>query len=138
VIESLKAVHELALAARKHLSTGDLDRFGDMFHQAWQHKKRFAPGVSNERIDRCYALARNNGARGGKIAGAGGGGFMVLYCEDGTKDRVEAVLAQEGLKRMDFHFETDGARVLSNAGLKLDDDVHAIQPHERGVFRSRM
>ena len=138
VIESLQAVHELALNAKTFLARGDLDRFGDMFDQGWQHKKKFAPGVSNERIDKCYTIARNNGARGGKIAGAGGGGFLVLYCEDGSKDRVEAALTQEGLKRMDFHFETDGARVLSNAGVKLSETDQAVQTYERGSFRSRM
>jgi D-glycero-alpha-D-manno-heptose-7-phosphate kinase len=86
---------------------------------AWKYKKRFAPGVSNERIDHCYALARNNGAIGGKIAGAGGGGFLVLYCEEGDMERVAAVLSDEGLRRMEFRFENDGARVLFNAGLRL-------------------
>ena len=75
--------------------------------------------------------------RGGKIAGAGGGGFLVMYCEDGTKDRVEAALSQEGLKRMDFHFEMDGARVLSNAGVRLSEDASEMQPYERGSFKSR-
>jgi D-glycero-alpha-D-manno-heptose-7-phosphate kinase len=119
VIESLKAVHELALQAREYLLKGEVDQFGKLLDQAWQRKKRFAPGVSNERIDRCYQLARQNGALGGKITGAGGGGFLMLYCHEGALPRVVAALAEEGLRRMDYCFEADGARVLFNAGLRL-------------------
>ena len=119
VVESLQAVHELALQARTYLLRGEVDRFGAMLDAAWQHKKKFAPGVSNELIDRCYAIARNNGALGGKIAGAGGGGFLLLYCEEGALNRVDHALTREGLKRMDFHFEDDGGRVLFNAGIRL-------------------
>jgi D-glycero-alpha-D-manno-heptose-7-phosphate kinase len=121
VIESLHAAKELAFQARGYLLAGDLDHFGALLDQAWQRKKRFAPGVSNERIDRCYHLARQNGALGGKIAGAGGGGFLALYCEDGATARVETALLQEGLRRMDYRFEHDGARVLFNAGLRLPE-----------------
>jgi len=120
VIEALQGVQELARQARRLLERGEVDRFGALLDEAWQHKKRFAHGVTSETIDRCYALARRNGALGGKIAGAGGGGFLVLYCEAGARDRVERALAEgEGLRRMDFNFEQDGARVLFNAGLRL-------------------
>lgn len=119
VVESLQAVYELALQARTHLQRGELDRFGALLDVAWQHKKKFAPGVSNEYIDHCYAVARNNGALGGKIAGAGGGGFLLLYCEEGALARVDQALSREGLRRMDFRFENDGGRVLFNAGLRL-------------------
>jgi D-glycero-alpha-D-manno-heptose-7-phosphate kinase len=119
VVDALQAAHELAVQARGLLHSGQLDRFGALLDTAWQYKKRFAPGVSNELIDRCYALARDNGALGGKIAGAGGGGFLLLYCEDGVIDRVETALTREGLRRMDFRFESDGGRVLFNAGMRL-------------------
>ena len=119
VIESLRGAYELALQAREYLLKGKVDQFGKLLDQAWQRKKRFAPGVSNERIDRCYQLARQNGALGGKITGAGGGGFLMLYCQDGALPCVEAALAEEGLRRMDYCFEADGARVLFNAGLRL-------------------
>ncbi|MCL5996581.1 MAG: GHMP kinase [Chloroflexi bacterium] len=126
VIDSLQAVYDLALQARQLLLTGKVDEFGRLLDQAWQHKKRFAPGVTTEQIDHCYALARNNGVLGGKIAGAGGGGFLTLYCEDGAVDRVAGVLAAQGLRRMDFHFEKDGARVLFNAGLRLQNAEAAL------------
>ena len=121
VIDSLQAVTELALEARLKLVSGHLDAFGALLDKAWTYKKRFAPGVSNERIDRYYAIARNSGAIGGKIAGAGGGGFLVLYCEEGAMERVAVALSNEGLRRMESRFENDGARVLFNAGLRLRD-----------------
>jgi len=134
VIESLHGVKALALEAREHLMKGELDRFGALLDQAWQHKKRFAPGVTNERIDRCYQLARQNGALGGKIAGAGGGGFLTLYCDDGAKPRVEAALLAEGLRRMDFCFEADGARVLFNAGLRLREAAPLWMKEAQPIF----
>ena len=119
VIEALQGGHALALEAREYLLKGQVDQFGALLHRAWQLKKRFAPGVTTERIDRCYGIARQNGALGGKIAGAGGGGFLMLYCDEGASPRVEAALARYGLRRMDFRFEADGPRVLFNAGLRL-------------------
>jgi D-glycero-alpha-D-manno-heptose-7-phosphate kinase len=120
VMSSLHAVHELALEARELLTQGHLSEFGRLLDRGWQFKKRFATGVSNTYIDHCYEVAKRNGVLGGKIAGAGGGGFLLLYCEDGTKERVSQALTAEGLRRMDVHFESDGARVLFNAGLRLD------------------
>ena len=119
VIEAHHGAKELALKARDYVQKGELDKFGAMLDEAWQHKKHFASGISNERIDRCYQIARRNGALGGKIAGAGGGGFLMLYCEDGAASRVETALMEEGLRRMDYRFECDGPRVLFNAGLRL-------------------
>jgi D-glycero-alpha-D-manno-heptose-7-phosphate kinase len=120
VIEALQGVHGLALQARELLQAGELDRFGALLDEAWRHKRKFAAGVTNPRIEECYALARRNGALGGKIAGAGGGGFLMLYCEEGTVDRVQSALAGKGLRCLDYGFEADGARVLFNAGLCLE------------------
>ncbi len=120
VIEALHAVHELAARGRAFLLRGELDAFGCLLDEAWQQKKRFAKGISNDQVDQLYAAARNNGALGGKLAGAGGGGFLMLYCEDGTATRVEAALRAAGdYRRMEYGFEYDGARVLFNAGLRL-------------------
>ncbi len=121
VIDSLQAVSELDVKARQYLQDGKLEDFGKLLDAAWKYKKRFAPGVSNDDIDRWYKMALNNGALGGKIAGAGGGGFLILYCEDDSLERVAMALTAAGLRRMDFHFESDGARVLFNAGLRLRD-----------------
>lgn len=119
VIEALQVTHALALEARRHLENGALERFGALLDQAWQYKQRFATGISNERINYWYHLARQNGALGGKIAGAGGGGFLLLYCEDEAVERVAAALSEAGLRRMAYRFEAGGAQVIFNAGLRL-------------------
>jgi D-glycero-alpha-D-manno-heptose-7-phosphate kinase len=119
VLEALHAVKAMVDPMRACLEAGDLDRFGELLHQGWQNKKRFASGVSNPRVDQLYELARSYGAIGGKLAGAGGGGFMMLYCADGTQEAVTGVLQAEGLRRMGFVFESGGARVLLNAGLRV-------------------
>lgn len=120
VIEALHSVKQMAVEVRRALESGDLDAVGDILCESWERKKCFAKNVSNARIDELYELARANGARGGKIAGAGGGGFLMLYCEEDYQERVTRALEAKGMKRMDFHFETGGARVLLNAGLGLD------------------
>jgi len=119
VIAALHAVKEMALEVKLCFERDDLRRLGELLDLNWQHKKRFASGITNPLIDECYALARDNGAIGGKITGAGGGGFLMLYCEPEHQVAVTRELEAKGLKRMDFRFETDGARILLNAGLML-------------------
>ena len=119
VLEALHAVKDMVPLMRACLEAGDLDRFGRLLHEGWENKKRFASGVSNPEVDRLYELALNTGAVGGKLAGAGGGGFMMLYCADGAQEAVTTALEAEGLRRMGFVFESGGARVLLNAGLRV-------------------
>lgn len=119
VLQALHAVKALVEPMRACLESGDLDRFGELLHEGWESKKRFAAGVSNPKVDQLYELARGHGAIGGKLAGAGGGGFMMLYCGDGTQEAVTSALEAEGLRRMGYLFESGGARVLLNAGLRV-------------------
>jgi D-glycero-alpha-D-manno-heptose-7-phosphate kinase len=119
VIEALHRVKAMAYDVRRAFETGDLRTFGELLHENWEQKKRFAQGVSNPAIDEMYGLARAAGAIGGKITGAGGGGFLLLYCEPGRQDAVTRALEEKGLRRMGFHFDWMGARVLMNAGLCL-------------------
>jgi D-glycero-alpha-D-manno-heptose-7-phosphate kinase len=118
-LSALHAVRDMAHALRDTLQRGDLTGFGESLHAGWEHKKRFAAGVSNPEIDAAYDAARAAGALGGKIAGAGGGGFMLIYCQDGAQTAVTQALDERGLRRMDFRLEEGGARVLLNAGLRL-------------------
>jgi D-glycero-alpha-D-manno-heptose-7-phosphate kinase len=119
VLEALVTVRDMAHTLRDTLQRGDLTGFGECLHAGWEQKKRFATGVSNPEIDAAYDAARAGGALGGKIAGAGGGGFMMLYCQDGAQTAVTQTLEAQGLRRLDFRFEEGGARVLLNAGLRL-------------------
>ena len=115
VIENLHGIKRDALEVRQALEEGRLRRVGEILHESWQRKKQLARGVSNERIDRLYQLALEHGVVGGKIAGAGGGGFFLLYCEPENQETVTRVLEAEGLMRLGFHFDDGGAQVLVNS-----------------------
>jgi D-glycero-alpha-D-manno-heptose-7-phosphate kinase len=125
VIASLHRIRESAERTLTLLRSGDLDGYGSLLDQSWQAKKRLAQGVSNPRIDEWYELARQNGAAGGKIAGAGGGGFLLLYCREESQDAVATALERRGLVRMDFAFEQGGAMLLMDA-----------MPHTRSFGRA--
>jgi D-glycero-alpha-D-manno-heptose-7-phosphate kinase len=120
VLHALTSVRDMAYELRDTLQRGDVAGFGEILHAGWEHKKKFASGISNPEIDEAYQTARAHGALGGKITGAGGGGFLMLYCQDGAQAAVTEALEARGLRRMDFHFEQGGARVLLNAGLRLE------------------
>jgi D-glycero-alpha-D-manno-heptose-7-phosphate kinase len=119
VIASLHAIKQAAFEVRSCLERADLAHFGELLDLGWQNKKRLAPGITTPLIDRCYDLARANGALGGKITGAGGGGFLMLYCPEESQAQVTRALTAEGFQRMDFRFDTSGARVLMNASPRL-------------------
>jgi D-glycero-alpha-D-manno-heptose-7-phosphate kinase len=105
--EILEIGHEVADSIRK----GNLHRFGELMDLHWQSKKRLAQGISNPRIDAWYDLARHNGAIGGKISGAGGGGFLMLYCEQ-DKARLREAMRGAGLRELNFRFEFEGSKVV--------------------------
>ncbi len=114
-VEALHALKAMASEVREVLEREDLETFGRLLHEAWEQKKRLASGITTGHIDDCYQAALTAGATGGKVAGAGGGGFLMLYCEPRHQDRVTAALEDRGLARIDFHFEFGGAMVLLNA-----------------------
>lgn len=118
-VEALHRVKAMVADVKRAFTTGDLDAFGELLHENWTQKKRFAAGISNDLIDDSYETARRLGALGGKITGAGGGGFLMLYCPPRYQAAVTEALEARGLRRMDFRFDSTGARVLMNAGLSL-------------------
>ncbi len=99
---------DLARNMKKSLEEGNLSDFGSILNESWMKKKELASGVSNPDIDRLYDLAINNGAMGGKLLGAGGGGFLLFYCEKEKQPSLEKKL---GLERFEFDFEHDGTSV---------------------------
>lgn len=123
VLKALHTVKDIAYQTKAVLELGDVRSIGKLLDFSWQSKKKFASAVSNPFIDECYDLAKAMGALGGKITGAGGGGFLMLYCEHSFQEAVTHALENKGLKRLDFRFETEGARVLVNAGLRIDSQV---------------
>jgi D-glycero-alpha-D-manno-heptose-7-phosphate kinase len=110
-IEGLHRIRDAADACCRCLEIGDLDGVGRLLDEGWQQKRRLATGITNAQIDDAYAVARSHGALGGKITGAGGGGFLLLYCHEDRQADVSAVLEQRGLKRMDFRFDRHGVTV---------------------------
>ena len=122
-IEALHEIKELAYRMRDALRSGDLPRFANMLDEGWRAKKRVSNKISNSRIDALYELSLRNGALGGKITGAGGGGFLLLFCEPQHQDRLRHALAAEGLHEMTFSFDFQGAQVLVNDPF-IDRDDH--------------
>ncbi|MBY0372047.1 galactokinase [bacterium] len=108
MLHNLHFVKELGMRSQRALESGDLLEFGKMMHEHWEHKKRRSQGISNPDIDRWYDLARDNGAIGGKLIGAGGGGFLLFYTEN--KMHLRKTLSDEGLREVRFRFDFDGTR----------------------------
>src|SRR5258708_28914970 len=82
VVKSLREIKDIGLEIHDAISKGNLRRFGELLDVHWQSKRRLSEGISNPQIDAWYELAKQNGAIGGKISGAGGGGVLMLYCEE--------------------------------------------------------
>ncbi|MFZ0817538.1 MAG: hypothetical protein WAM78_18580 [Candidatus Sulfotelmatobacter sp.] len=113
-VDALHEVRALAGQMLRLIENGHLSNFGKLLNEAWQAKKRVSKDISNSRIDQLYRLARENGALGGKITGAGGGGFLLLYCEPSQQEFVRSAMAAEGIHEMAFAFDFQGAQVIVN------------------------
>ena len=113
VIETLHQIKKIGLETKKAFEKGDLDRFGELLDVHWQTKKQLSNKVSSGSIDDWYATAMRNGALGGKIMGAGGGGFFMFYCSE-DKAKLTNALKEKGLKQMRFRFDFEGAKILVN------------------------
>ena len=113
MIDNLHFVKELGYRSKKALETGDLREFAALMHTHWEHKKARSQGMSNSNIDQCYELARANGALGGKLIGAGGGGFLMFYTEDSK--RLRHAMAQAGMREVRFRFDFEGTRIVTQS-----------------------
>jgi D-glycero-alpha-D-manno-heptose-7-phosphate kinase len=107
--QRIQQMVDLAYEMRDNLLAGDLDAFGRSMHRGWDMKRSITPDISTTEIDDVYESARAAGALGGKLAGAGGGGFLVLYCPKARQEHVRTVLRP--LTPLEFRFEWGGARI---------------------------
>ena len=101
-----------------------MEHFGHLLDDAWQAKKRISHRISSPRIDHLYGVAREHGALGGKITGAGGGGFLLLYSEPACQNAVRSAMHHEDVQEMAFAFDGQGAQVIVNDPF-IDHDEHA-------------
>lgn len=108
----LRHLKEMAYTARDELSAGNVDAIGELLHESWELKKRLASQISNNHIDEIYQAARSAGALGGKITGAGGGGFLLLYCPYQYQEKLREVMG--GFQELPFEIEDEGSKVIFN------------------------
>jgi D-glycero-alpha-D-manno-heptose-7-phosphate kinase len=113
-VEALHEVKVLGAEMRDALRRENLHRLGELLHLGWMAKRRVSAKISDARIDSLYDLARQHGAIGGKITGAGGGGFLLLYCAPSDQKSVREALQGQGLQEMTFAFDMQGAHVIVN------------------------
>ena len=114
VVEAMHKIKEIGRECLLRLKDGNVDWFGRSLDMHWEIKKQISTKMSAGEIDRWYETAKANGAYGGKIMGAGGGGFFMFYCANG-KSHLRDALTKEGLKEIKFRIDTEGSKVLLNS-----------------------
>lgn len=114
VVDSLHQTKELGYRIKEALEQGNLERFGRLLDEHWQNKKRRSGKISDRQIDQWYQLAKECGALGGKVMGAGGGGFFMFYCPNSHKAGLRKAFSEAGLREMPYNFDFEGAKVLVN------------------------
>ncbi len=114
VVGSLSEIKDIGIEICSAITKGNLHRFGELMDIHWESKKRLSKGITNPQIDAWYELAKSNGAVGGKISGAGGGGFLMFYCEK-KKPQVREAMRKAGLRELNFRFDFEGSKVVFDA-----------------------
>ncbi len=113
MIENLKHIAVIGGQVEEALHAGDTAAFGELLHEHWVYKRERSSGMTNTKIDEWYGIARDAGAIGGKLVGAGGGGFLMFYVRD--RERVRKAMHRVGLREVRFAFDHDGSHVLVRA-----------------------
>ena len=108
--EALRAQKELAVEMKNALLQGRVQTFGELLGNAWEHKKKLSPKITTPFIDELYGEALKHGALGGKVTGAGGGGYLLFYCDQRQKHRVLGAVEKMGARATEFGFDLDGLR----------------------------
>jgi D-glycero-alpha-D-manno-heptose-7-phosphate kinase len=110
MIDNLHQIKQIGYDSKRMMELGDLHALGRLMHEHWEHKKRRSKAISNPNIDRYYEAGMANGGLGGKVIGAGGGGFLLMYATDPLQMRK--AMAREGLMELRYHFDFEGTRIL--------------------------
>ena len=113
MLNNLHYVKELGYRSKESLENGNTTLFGELMHEHWEHKKRRSGGMSNPQIDAWYELGMNNGAIGGKLVGAGGGGFLMFMSRDRSK--LRSAMTDAGLEEVRFRFDFEGSKVVMSS-----------------------
>lgn len=106
MVANLHRTKEIGRESMALLESGDLDRYAELMHEHWENKRKRSPGMASERVDRLYTLARRSGATGGKLVGAGGGGFLLVYAP--RPDDTRQAMAAAGAAELSFEFDFFG------------------------------
>ena len=110
MINNLHNVKKMGYRIKSVLESGNTSSFGEILHEHWENKKKRSGGMSNPIIDRWYDLALKNGAIGGKLVGAGGGGFLMFVCKD--KQKLRKKIANKYLRELEFKFDFEGSKII--------------------------
>ncbi|CAM8382818.1 hypothetical protein [Candidatus Methylopumilus planktonicus] len=110
MLNNLHFIKEIGYLSKDALESGNTDKFGELMHQHWEHKKKRSGGMSNQNIDAWYETALKNGAIGGKVVGAGGGGFLMFMAHDAAK--LRSAMTKSGLQEVRFKFDFEGTKVI--------------------------
>ena len=113
MLSNLHYIKKLGFRSKEALESGNTVLFGELMHEHWEHKKRRSVGMSNPQIDDWYDLAMKNGAIGGKLVGAGGGGFLMFVAQD--RNKLRHTMAVEGLEEVRFRFDFEGTKVVMSS-----------------------
>jgi D-glycero-alpha-D-manno-heptose-7-phosphate kinase len=113
-VDHMHRIKELGYETRRILERGDIDSYGELLHEHWTNKRKLASNMSDPAIDEHYEAARAAGAIGGKLMGAGGGGFFMVYAMPADRRRVHAALTARGLRALRFRFDSGGASIVAN------------------------
>jgi len=113
MLSNLNYIKKLGFRSKKALESGNTVLFGELMYEHWEHKKHRSAGMSNPQIDGWYDLAMKNGAIGGKLVGAGGGGFLMFMAQD--RNKLRHTMAIEGLEEVRFRFDFEGTKVVMSS-----------------------
>ena len=113
-VQRMHRIKELGFETKRILLSGEIDKYGEMLHEHWTNKRKMAANMADSTIDEHYDAARKAGAIGGKLMGAGGGGFFMFYARATERRRLHEAMSARGLRPMRFRFDFDGARIVAN------------------------